>query len=80
MENHLQVELTLQTILQSLLMKLMKEMYLYRIILYNDDLTCCYISTDVLLGLLKQSINRWPHLRVVVTSATLDILLINNNL
>lgn len=30
------------------------------------------ISTDLLIGLLKSSADRWPHLKVVVTSATLD--------
>ncbi len=30
------------------------------------------ITTDVLLGVLKRKIHLWPHLKVVVTSATID--------
>lgn len=30
------------------------------------------ITTDVLLGVLKRKIHLWPHLKIVVTSATID--------
>ena len=30
------------------------------------------ITTDVLLGVLKRNIHLWPHLKVIVTSATID--------
>lgn len=30
------------------------------------------ITTDVLLGVLKRKIHLWPHLKVIVTSATID--------
>jgi len=30
------------------------------------------ITTDVLLGVLKKQIHLWPHLKVIVTSATID--------
>jgi ATP-dependent RNA helicase DHX8/PRP22 len=30
------------------------------------------ITTDVLLGILKRRIHQWPHLKVIVTSATIN--------
>ena len=30
------------------------------------------ITTDVLLGVLNRKIHLWPHLKVIVTSATID--------
>jgi len=38
------------------------------------------ISTDVLIGVLKEAVRRWPHLKVLVTSATLDTSLFANYL
>lgn len=38
------------------------------------------ITTDVLLGILKRNIHLWPHLKVIVTSATIDTSLFSRYL
>lgn len=38
------------------------------------------ITTDVLLGVLKRKIHLWPHLKVIVTSATIDTSLFSKYL
>lgn len=58
----------------------------------NEDLfrKCCAvivdeahsrtITTDVLLGVLKRKIHLWPHLKIIVTSATIDTTLFSKYL
>lgn len=40
-----------------------------------DEAHCRSLSTDILLGILKREMSRWPHLRLIVTSATIDTAL-----